>query len=151
MRRILSLPLLLLDLTLAWVGGHARATRADGACLTREEAISLIAHKADVEYGGALSKWRIWAIADRESGLYHCWPNGRVKISPTGDHGLIQLHPAGVFANCDINPYCREPDLIDDPAVQVDVMINYYRRYGDLCPWNPDQVHPNYMPGCGYR
>ena len=70
MRLAAALALLLL---LAWPG----AARTDnGICLTREQAITLIAHKTDVERGGqSVSKWRIWQIADRESGLNHCWPN----------------------------------------------------------------------------
>lgn len=88
------------------------AVAADGVCLTREQAISLIAHKADVERGGrSASKWRIWQIADRESGLNHCWPNGRVKVSPTNDHGLLQLSPWGVWTNCQVNPWCRRAGL----------------------------------------
>lgn len=142
--------LLLVALAATTYIGVARAD--GGVCLTREQAISLIAHKADVERGGhSVSKWRLWEIADRESGLNHCWPNGRVKVSATGDHGLIQMNPWGVWTNCLVNPWCRRPDLIDDPEYQLDVMFNYYDLYGDLCPWNPDQVHPNYMPGCGYR
>ena len=136
------------------VGGQgvgARLARADGVCLTRGEAIILIAHKADVEHGGRVSKWRIWEIAERESGLLHCWPSGGVKVSPTADHGLLQLNPAGVWRNCRVNRHCHEPWLIDDPEAQVDVMMNYYEIYGDLCPWNPDQIHPDYLPGCGYR
>ena len=62
----------------------------------------MIAHKTDVERPGLLSKWRIWEIADRESGLQHC-VNGRVKVSPTGDHGLLQFNPRGVWGNCSVN------------------------------------------------
>lgn len=124
---------------------------ASSYCMTRDEAITVIAHKADVEYGGrSASKWRIWQIADRESGLSSCWPNGSIKISYTNDHSLLQLNPGGVWRNCGVNPYCNRPDLIDDPYLQIDVMLNYYLVYGDLCPWNPDP-RGNYMPGCGYR
>ena len=87
---------------------------------------------------------------DRESGGWHCWPNGRVKVSATADHGLLQLNPRGVWLNCRVNPYCNEPWMIDDPGAQIGVMLNYYELYGDLCPWNPDP-RGNYMPGCGYR
>lgn len=127
----------------------ARTAQADGdTCLTREQAITLIAHKADVEYGGRVSKWRVWQIAERESGLQHCDITGRVRVSATGDHGLLQLNPLGVWANCLVNRYCRAPWMMDDPAAQVDVMLAYAARYGDLCPWNPDG---DYLPGCGYR
>jgi len=145
MRLAAALALLLL---LAWPG----AARTDnGICLTREQAITLIAHKTDVERGGqSVSKWRIWQIADRESGLNHCWPNGTIKISHTNDHGLLQLNPGGVWTNCRVNRWCNRPDLIDDPEYQIDVMLNYYDMYGDLCPWNPDP-RGNYMPGCGYK
>lgn len=50
--------------------------------------------------------------------------------------------------NCLVNPHCHEPALIGDPAAQVDVMLNYFDKYGDFCPWNPSG---NYAPGCGYR
>lgn len=117
-------------------------------CPTRDELITIIAHKADVERGGrSASKWRIWQIAERESGLNHCWPNGTVKVSVTNDRGGLQLNPGGVFLNCAVNPYCNRPDMIDDVFLQVDIMLNYFDRYGDLCPWNPTG---NYMPGCGY-
>jgi len=125
----------------------ATRAEADGVCLTREQAITLIAHKVDVEHGGRLDKSLIWAIADRESGLLNCDPRGNVKVSPTNDHGLLQLNPGGVFANCTVNPYCRRLDLIGDPYLQVDVMLTYADVYGDLCPWNPAG---DYLPGCGY-
>ena len=124
-----------------------RRADAQGECLTREQAISLIAHKADVEHGGRVDKALVWAIADRESGLRHCDGQGRVKVSATGDHGLLQLNERGVFGNCLVNRWCRAPWMIDDAAAQVDVMLNYADVYGDLCPWNPAS---NYLPGCGY-
>ena len=124
-----------------------RRADAQGECLTREQAISLIAHKVDVEHGGRLDKTLIWQIADRESGLRHCDEKGNVKVSPTADHGLLQLNENGVYGNCNVNPYCREPKMIDDPYVQIDIILNYFDLYGDLCPWNPNG---NYMPGCGY-
>lgn len=134
--------LLLIALTLAQLAS------ADG-CLTRDEAITLISHKADIEHHEPPTvKARIWAIADRESGMQHCWPNGRIKVSGTNDRGLLQLNPAGVFRNCAVNPHCREPGAIDDAAVQVEVLLHYYDLYGDLCPWNP---LGDYAPGCGYR
>ena len=119
-----------------------------GPCLSRDEAITLIAHKTEVERPGIVSKWRIWQIAERESGLQHCDITGRVKISPTRDHGLLQLNERGVWRNCSLNPYCDAPSMIDDPAAQVDVMLAYAARYGDLCPWNPGG---DYRPGCGYK
>ena len=145
MRRVIALALLL---ALVGVSGQWSVAKADGVCLTRDEAITVVAHKADVEHGGRVNKWRVWAIMDRESGGWHCWPNGRVKVSATADHGLLQLNPNGVFRNCRVNPYCNVPSMIDDPGLQVDIMLNYYELYGDLCPWNPAG---NYMPGCGYR
>lgn len=118
-------------------------------CLTREEAITLISHKSDVEHHNPpWVKARIWAIADRESGLTMCDRAGRVKISPTGDFGLLQYNGGGVWRNCLVNPHCHEPALIGDPGAQVDVMLAYFDRYGDFCPWNPAA---NYAPGCGYR
>lgn len=144
------LVVLLLALAL-FVSASSGVARADkGWCLTREQAITLIAHKTDVERPGLVSKWRMWAIAERESGLNHCWTNGRVKVSPTNDHGLLQFNPWGVWRNCLVNRFCDRPDLIDDPELQIDVMLNYYEVYGDLCPWNPDP-RGNYMPGCGYK
>ena len=135
--------LLLVTLTIAQLAS------ADGTCLTRDEAITLIAHKADIEHHEpAWVKARIWAIADRESGLTMCDERGRVKVSGTGDFGLLQLNPRGVWLNCAVNPHCHEPALIGDPGVQVEVMLHYYDKYGDLCPWNPAG---NYAPGCGYR
>lgn len=116
-------------------------------CITRDEAITVIAHKADVEHGGRVDKALVWAIADRESGLRHCDEKGNVKVSPTADHGLLQLNERGVWRNCRVNPHCQRPDLINDPYLQIDVMLNYADVYGDLCPWNPGS---NYMPGCGY-
>jgi hypothetical protein len=134
--------LLLVTLTIAQLAS------ADGTCLTRDEAITLIAHKADIEHHEpAWVKARIWAIADRESGLTMCDERGRVKVSPTGDYGLLQMNPDGIYRNCKVNPHCKEPSLIDDPSVQVDVLLDYYDVFGDLCPWNPDGA---YMPGCGY-
>lgn len=134
--------LLLIALTLAQLAS------ADG-CLTRDEAITLISHKADIEHHEpAWVKARIWAIADRESGMQHCWPSGRVKVSATNDYGLLQFNGAGVWRNCAVNPHCKEPGMINDVAAQVDVMLNYFDRYGDFCPWNP---LGNYAPGCGYR
>lgn len=128
--------------------GRGGVAQADGGCLTREQAITLIAHKTDVERPGLVSKWRIWAIADRESGLTMC-VNGWVKVSPTGDVGLLQMHRVGgVWSNCLVNRWCHRPDLISDPEYQIDVMLNYAERYGDLCPWNPNG---DYLPGCGYR
>ena len=121
--------------------------QAQGVCLTRDEAIVVIAHKVDVEHGGRLDKALIWQIAERESGLSHCDKRGRVKVSPTGDRGLLQFNPAGVFGNCLVNRWCRVPSMIDDPYLQIDVMLNYADVYGDLCPWNPAG---NYLPGCGY-
>jgi hypothetical protein len=138
----LALSALLIALTLAQLAS------ADG-CLTRDEAITLIAHKTYAAGVPAL-KWRIWAIADRESGMQHCGGNGRTKMSVTNDHGLLQLNERGVWLNCAVNPRCKEPGAIDDAEYQVDVMISYYRKYGDLCPWNPDPAG-NYAPGCGYR
>ena len=136
--------LLLIALTLAQLAS------ADG-CLTRDEAITLISHKADIEHHEpAWVKARIWQIAERESGLQHCWPGGRVKVSATNDYGLLQFNDFGVWRNCAVNPHCKEPGMINDVAAQVDVMLNYFDRYGDLCPWNPDPVG-NYAPGCGYR
>lgn len=133
---------LLIALTLAQLAS------ADG-CLTREEAITLIAHKADVEHHEpAWVKARIWAIADRESGLTMCDKWGRVKVSSTNDYGLLQFNGRGVWCNCLVNPHCHEPGLINDPGAQVDVMLAYFDRYGDFCPWNPAG---NYAPGCGYR
>ena len=134
--------LLLIALTLAQLAS------ADD-CLTRDEAITLISHKSDVEHHNPpWVKARIWAIADRESGLTMCDRAGRVKVSSTGDRGLLQYNPAGVYRNCKVNPHCYEPALIGDPAAQVDVMLNYFDKYGDFCPWNPSG---NYAPGCGYR
>ena len=124
----------------------AASVEAQG-CITRDEAITVIAHKVDVEHGGRLDKTLIWQIADRESGLRHCDEKGNVKVSPTADHGLLQLNPAGVWRNCRVNPYCDRGDLINDPYLQIDVILNYADEYGDLCPWNPGA---NYMPGCGY-
>ncbi len=124
----------------------AQLAHADG-CLTREQAISLIAHKADVEYGVPWVKATILDIAERESRLTHCDAWGNVRVSPTNDHGLLQLNPAGVWRNCAVNPHCGRWWMIDDAAAQVDVMLRYYRLYGDLCPWNP---RGNYLPGCGY-
>ena len=124
----------------------AASVEAQG-CITRDEAITVIAHKVDVEHGGRLDKTLIWQIADRESGLRHCDAAGNVKVSPTADHGLLQLNENGVWLNCRVNPYCNRPDLINDPYLQIDVMLNYADVYGDLCPWNPGS---NYMPGCGY-
>ena len=124
----------------------AASVEAQG-CMTRDEAITVIAHKADVEHGGRVDKALVWAIADRESGLRHCDGQGRVKVSATGDHGLLQLNERGVFGNCLVNRWCRAPWMIDDAAAQVDVMLNYAELYGDLCPWNPAG---NYLPGCGY-
>ena len=124
----------------------AQLAHADG-CLMREQAISLIAHKADVEYGVPWVKATILDIAERESRLTHCDAWGNVRVSPTNDHGLLQLNPAGVWRNCAVNPHCGRWWMIDDAAAQVDVMLRYYRLYGDLCPWNP---RGNYLPGCGY-
>lgn len=124
----------------------AASVEAQG-CITRDEAITVIAHKVDVEHGGRLDKTLIWQIADRESGLRHCDAAGRVKVSPTGDHGLLQLNERGVWRNCRVNPFCDRPDLINDPYLQIDVMLNYADVYGDLCPWNPAG---SYLPGCGY-
>lgn len=113
-----------------------------GMCLTREEAITVIAHKADVEYGGRVDKWRVWAIADRESGLLHCWSNGRVKVSPTNDVGLLQFHARrwpednGVWHNCQVNRYCHDESKMEDPFIQIDVMMTYYDRYRNFDPWN---------------
>lgn len=139
--RLLTLVVALLLLS------YPRDVQASGVCITRDEAINVIAHKADVEHGGRLSKWRIWQIAERESGLEHCVA-GRVKIGVTGDVGLLQFNPHGVWRNCQVNRYCNAPWMINDPLAQIDVMLNYFDRYGDLCPWNPAG---NYMPGCGYR
>jgi hypothetical protein len=138
-----------LVLVLVAVALLALAPRADaqGVCLTREQAITVIAYKADVEHGGRVDKSLIWAIADRESGLLGCDARGAVKVSPTNDHGLLQLNPGGVWRNCAVNPYCHRLDLIGDPYLQIDVMLNYAELYGDLCPWNPAG---NYLPGCGY-
>jgi len=113
----------------------------------RQAGVIGLAHKADVEHGGRVDKALVWAIADRESGLRHCDGQGRVKVSATGDHGLLQLNERGVFGNCLVNRWCRAPWMIDDAAAQVDVMLNYADVYGDLCPWNPAG---NYLPGCGY-
>lgn len=124
----------------------AASVEAQG-CITRDEAITVIAHKVDVEHGGRLDKTLIWQIADRESGLRHCDEKGNVKVSPTADHGLLQLNENGVYGNCNVNPYCHRPDLINDPYLQIDVILNYADEYGDLCPWNPGG---NYQPGCGY-
>lgn len=126
----------------------AIGTGADASCLSREAAITVIAHKADVEHAGRLSKWRIFEIAERESGLQHC-VNGSVKVSSTNDHGVLQVNPAGVWRNCAINRYCNEPWMINDFGAQVDLILNYFDRYHDLCPWNPDP-RGNYNPGCGY-
>lgn len=133
---------LTLGLTLA-----PRQTNADTYCPTREDAIVIIAHKADVERGGRVDKRRVWAIADRESGLDHC-RDGRLKVGVTGDYGLFQFNPWGVWRNCQVNVYCNDLSMIADPYVQVDVILNYYERYGDFCPWNPAG---NYLPGCGYK
>ena len=142
----------LLYVTLAQLASAAPSNSpASGGevCLSREEAITLIAHKADIEHHEPpWVKARIWAIADRESGMQHCWPNGRVKVSSTEDYGLLQFNGRGVWCNCLVNPHCHEPALIGDPAAQVDVMLNYFDKYGDFCPWNPSG---NYAPGCGYR
>lgn len=143
-----ALVMALVVMTLAQTVQAAEPTRESGTCLTREQAITLIAHKADIERPGIVSKWRVWAIADRESGLSHCDERGRVKVSRTADHGLLQLNERGVWLACDLNPHCREPWMIDDAAAQVDVMIAYAAKYGDLCPWNPDG---DYRPGCGYK
>ena len=132
--------LLLIALTLAQLAS------ADD-CLTRDEAITLIAHKT-LAAGVPALKWRIWAIADRESGMQHCAAGGWPEVSATNDRGLLQMNPWGVWRNCRVNPHCREPGAIDDAGYQVDVMIEYYRVYGDLCPWNPAG---DYMPGCEYR
>ena len=135
----------IVTVTLALLLGAA-SVEAQG-CMTRDEAITVIAHKVDVEHGGRLDKTLIWQIADRESGLRHCDEAGNVKVSPTADHGLLQLNENGVWLNCRVNPHCQRPKLIDDPYLQIDVMLNYADMYGDLCPWNPGA---NYMPGCGY-
>lgn len=135
--------LLLVALTLA------QLAEASGNCLTRDEAITLIAHKSDIEHGNpAWVKARIWQIAERESGMQHCWTNGTIKENATHDHGLLQLNERGVWRNCAVNPHCRRDWMIDDAAAQVDVMLNYLDKYGDLCPWNPAG---DYAPGCGYR
>lgn len=125
----------------------ASTAGAQGTCLTREQAITVIAHKADVERAGRIDKTLVWAIADRESGLLGCDSRGAVKVSPTNDHGLLQLNPGGVWRNCRVNPYCNRLDLIGDPYLQIDVMFNYAEVYGDLCPWDPAG---NYLPECGY-
>jgi hypothetical protein len=122
---------------------------AASSCITREQAITLIAHKADVENPVGLSKWVMWAIGDRESGLEMCWPNGRVKISPTGDHSLFQLNGGNaIYRNCRYNKFCNDMSRIDDPGVQIDIMQEYWRQHHDLCPWNP---RGSYNPGCGYK
>lgn len=127
---------------------------ADAQCLTRDQAITLIAHKADIENPGVLRKEVIWAISDRESGLQNCWPNGSIKVSPTGDRGLLQMNQAGVYRNCRINRYCNDLSKISDPYVQVDIILEYYRIFRDLCPWNVQsgaRGFVNYNPGCGYQ
>ena len=130
------------------LAGTTKAAEPERNCPSREDVIGMIAHKADVQYAGSgLSKWTVWHIAERESGLQHCDIWGYTKISPSDDHGLIQLNPLGVYLNCSINLYCNRPDKLDDPEVQVDIIFNYWLKYGDLCPWNPDQIRPNYMPG----
>jgi phosphate-selective porin len=58
----------------------AASADAQGGCLTRDEAIVVIAHKVDVEHGGRLDKALVWQIAERESGLSHCDKRGRVKV-----------------------------------------------------------------------
>ena len=134
--------LLLIALTLAQLAS------ADG-CLTRDEAITLIANRSDIEHGNpAWVKARIWQIAERESGMQHCWTNGTIKENATHDHGLLQLNERGVWRNCAVNPHCGHDWMIDDAAAQVDVMLNYLDKYGDFCPWNPAG---DYAPGCGYR
>ena len=146
MRRVIGLAMLLAVMVVvgAW---RAAPVQADGICLTRDEAITVVAHKADVEYGVPWVKATILDIAERESRLTHCDAWGNVRVSPTNDHGLLQLNPAGVWRNCAVNPHCGRWWMIDDAAAQVDVMLRYYRLYGDLCPWNP---RGNYLPGCGY-
>lgn len=116
-------------------------------CLTRQQAIQLIAHLSDVVHPNTLAKEIIWQIGDRESGLTMCGNDGKVKISRTNDHGLIQMNPQGVWKNCRLNFLCKNARMIDDPQAQLEVMFNYYRVYHDLCPWNP---RGSYMPGCGY-
>lgn len=143
---LLALGLLVVALAMA------QTASAGGNCLTGDEAIVLISHKSDVEHGNPPRvKERLWQIADRESGLLHCWANGFVKVSPTADHGLFQLNERGVWRNCSLNPYCGDDSMLDDPGAQVDLVLNYYDRYGDLCPWNPAVDPVNYNPGCGYR
>jgi hypothetical protein len=152
MQRALSLILRLLAIvTVILVVASALPTFADAGanCPTREQMIGAIAHKADVERGGrSASKWIIWQIGERESGLSHCWGNGLVKVSPTNDYGVLQLNPGGVARNCAVNPRCRDLSALTDPLLQVDILLNYFDLYGDLCPWNPAG---DYMPGCGYR
>lgn len=120
----------------------------DVYCPTRDEMITIVAHKTDVERQGRVNKWQVWYLLNRESGMQHCWPNGELKISVTNDHGVGQMHPAGVWGNCLVNPYCRDWSKVKDPYVQVDVMLNYWERYHDWCPWNPAG---DYLPGCGYN
>ena len=141
----------LLALLVAMFAGVRVAAADTGDCPSREDIITIVAHKADVQYSGVLSKEVIWRIGERESGLRHCNLFGFVKISPTNDHGTFQLNPAGVWRNCRVNQYCDQPGMIDDVEAQVDLIINYYRTYRDLCPWNPNHTNPNYMPGCGYQ
>lgn len=127
-----------------WGAIQAHAT----SCPTREEAVTVVSHKSDVEHGEpAWLKYRILAIMERESGLQHCTTNGAVKVSATNDHGALQVNPAGVWRNCAVNPWCSDPAMLDDFGAQVDLILTYYDRYHDLCPWNPAG---RYNPGCGY-
>jgi len=72
----------------------------------------------------------------------------REKIPDRTGRGTGDGRRRGVWRNCSLNPYCDAPSMIDDPAAQVDVMLAYAARYGDLCPWNPGG---DYRPGCGYK
>lgn len=150
MHRIVALIIWLAVVLIIALALWADEARAAGVyCPTREEMIVIVAHKADVERGGrSASKWIIWQIGERESGLSHCWGNGLVKVSPTNDYGVLQLNPGGVARNCAVNPRCRDLSALTDPLLQVDILLNYFDLYGDLCPWNPAG---DYMPGCGYR
>ena len=118
-------------------------------CPTREEMITIIAHKADVERGGRVPKWRVWEIFNRESGLQHCWPDGTIKIGVTDDYGVGQMNRRGIWLDCSVNPHCRDWSMVYDAYAHVNLIMNYYDRYRDFCPWNPTPGG-SCTPGCGY-
>ena len=149
MKRLMALIIWLAVVLIVALALLAQEANAGPYCPTREEMITIVAHKADVEYGGRVPKWRVWQLLERESGLQHCWPNGTLKVSPTNDYGVAQMHTRGVWLNCSINPYCNDWSKVSDPFAQIDVMMRYYDRYRDFCPWNPTPGG-SCNPGCGY-